>query len=471
MHLRYTIIEKNVEVGGTWYDNIYPGVGCDVRSHLYSISSAINPYWSQSYSEGPEILQYVKDLAKPIRSKIKFNTSVVSATWNENTSKWNLVLSTGQKLDFDIVIAATGLLQKPQYPTFAGKELFQGATFHTNKWDPNEEFKGKRVGIIGTGASAVQTVPRIAEMGVESLTVFQRTATWCPPRANYKYSEFLKNIFKFVPLINVLYRWFLFWSYEISFFILFMLPSKNNPIIGGIHSVIQSLVHEKFRRHIKSTVIDQRTASKLIPKIPMGCKRITPSDNYLQAFNKDNVFLVTEAITGFNEKGIVTCDQTCHNLEVIIYATGFDLIGSVNSFHLRGLGGASVGDYHADAPTAYYGITHHLCPNFFTIGGQGSALGHNSVLFIGECQINYIRLVLQEMLLKKTKTLVLKEEALIEYQKMVEYKMRNKVFEGDKYCTSWYRNGKGVNWTFWPSNVISFWWRTLAFDSQNYFIS
>ena len=468
MFFRYIIIEKNSEVGGTWFDNIYPGVGCDVKSHLYSFSSAINPNWTQHYSKGPEILEYIKELARPIRDKIQFNTSVVSATWKANACKWNMELSTGEDLEVDVVITATGLLHKPLTPRFPGAELYQGISFHTNRWDNSVNLAGKNIGIIGTGASAVQAVPKIADMGVKSLTVFQRTATWCITRSESEISELLKNLFRFLPLINIVYRWWLFVTYEVQFFIIFMMPSKLFPVIGKVHSFLQNRLHNYFRKNIRDTVVDQKVASKLIPSAPLGCKRITPNSQYLNSFNKKNVHLVTEPITSLNKNGIITADNTSHNLDVIIFATGFDLVGSANAFNVRGVRGASLAKCHADAPQAYLGVTHHLCPNYFMIGGPGTVLGHNSVIFIMECQIKYIKLALEEMLLKKAKCVLLKAEAMDTYQSWAQHEMKNKVFEGDKYCTGWYRNSRGVNWTFWPSHLLCYWWSTLGFDSKNY---
>lgn len=468
MGIDYDIFEKNDDVGGTWYDNIYPGVGCDVQSHLYSFSQFLNPMWSESYSEGPEILEYINKLAEPIRPKITFGTAVVRTIWKDNLSKWVITLSSGRVLQFDAIIAGTGLLHKLNTPKIPGAELFEGISFHTNQWRNDVSLAGKNIGIIGTGASGVQAVPRIADMGVANLTVFQRTASWVGPRLNFKYSDSAKFLLKHIPGLQRLYRWKIFWTYESRFFIMLMLPSKDIPIIGWLHGKLQSYIHKLVRNYIKNTVKDPDVAKKLTPDFPMGCKRITPSDSYLEAFNKENVHLVTDKIEGINERGIVTMDEKAHDLDVIIYATGFDLLGSVNAFEVSGVDGKSLADDHSDSPRAFYGMTHHLCPNYFMMGGPGIVLGHNTVLFVGECQINYIRCGIEELLLRKASSVCLKESSMDSYQEWSANKMKNKVFEGDKFCTGWYRNSRGVNWTFWPTNLISFWWHTLDFDCENY---
>jgi len=468
MGIDYEIFEKNDDVGGTWYDNIYPGVGCDVQSHLYSFSHFLNPNWSESFSEGPEILEYVRKIAEPIRRKIEFNTAVVKAVWKESLSKWVVTLSSGRVLQADAIVTGTGLLHKPSFPKFPGAELFEGISFHTNQWRKDVDLAGKKVAIIGTGASAVQAVPRIADMGVESLTVFQRTATWSAPRFNFKFWNSAKFLFRYIPFLQTLYRWQLFWRYEVRFFILFMLPSEDIPIVGWLHKKLQGFIHNTMRCYIKKVVKDPVVAEKLTPNFPMGCKRVTPSDSYLQSFNKENVHLVTEKIKGFTGTGIETVDEKGRDFDVIIYATGFDLLGSVNAFEVSGVDGKSLADDHSDEPRAYYGITHHLCPNFFMLGGPGIVLGHNSVIFIGECQMNYIKCALEELLLSKSSSVCLKEKSMDSYQDWSRNKKKNKVFEDDKFCTGWYRNSRGVNWTFWPTNLISFWWNTLAFDSENY---
>ena len=439
-----------------------------MQSHLYSFSQFLNPTWSESFSEGPEILEYIQKLGDPIRSKITFNTAVVQAVWKENLSKWAVTLSSGRVLQADVIISGTGLLHKPSTPKFTGADLFQGTSFHTNQWRKDITLSGKKVGIIGTGASAVQAVPRIADMGVESLTVFQRTATWCAPRFNYRIWGAVKFLFKYIPGLQLLYRWYLFWTYEVRFFIMFIMPSKDIPIVGWLHEKVQTYVHKLMRKHVRKVVKDPVLAEKLTPSYPMGCKRVTPSDSYLQSFNKENVHLVTDKIKEFTNKGIETIDGKSHDLDVIIYATGFDLLGSVNAFEVSGVDSKNLEDDHSDVPRAYYGVTHHLCPNYFMLGGPGIVLGHNSVIFIGECQMTYLRAGIEELLLRKAKSVCLKESAMDLYQEWSRNKKKNKVFDDMKFCTSWYRNSRGVNWTFWPTNLISFWWHTSTFDSENY---
>ena len=470
MHFSYDIIEKSGDVGGTWLDNTYPGVGCDVKSHLYSYSQLPNPAWSEAWSKGPEIMDYIRRISESVIHKVRFNTAVRKAVWKGDiVNKWAVELSNGETVMYDMIITATGTLHKPKTPNFKGMETYDGISFHTNRWNKDVDFSGKRVGIIGTGASAVQAVPRIAKMGVESLTVFQRTACWAPPQGNFQYPRFVIRLFSAIPILQLLYRWYLFCSNEIIFFVLFMLPSKNVPIVGHIHSLVQWAVRYWVKSHVMCSVNDPITAEKLTPKFPLGCKRMTPSDLYLQSFNEDHVHLCTANIEEFNRSGITTIDGQKHELDVIIFATGFDIISSINAFEVKGLKGhKSLAECHGDTPLGYYGVSHHVCPNFFTIGGPGIVLGHNTVLFVGECQLNYIERGIESLLEKGAASLRLKASAMRDYQVWARKTSKNKVFEDAKHCTGWYRNDRGINWTFWPTNLVSFWWNTLRFDSQNY---
>ena len=466
---RYEIFEKNGGVGGTWYDNTYPGIACDVPVHLYSFSHHLNPSWNESFSGGAEIQEYLAKLAEPLLPNITFNTAVVSSVWQESLCEWVITLSSGRVLQANVIITGTGLLVQPSTPKFPGSDLFAGVSFHTNKWRNDVELSGKKIGVIGTGASAVQAVPRISDMGVESLTVFQRTPTWSGPRVtNFKFTNRAKFMFKCLPGLQRLYRWLVFWRFETRFFPLFIMPNKDIPVVGWLHEKMQSYIHKDIRKYITEVVKDPETADKLTPKYPLGCKRITPSNSYIQTFNKKNVHLVTEKIERITEKGVRTADEKLHDLDVIIYATGFDLIKSINAFQVSGVDGKSLSEDYSDEPRAYYGTTHHLCPNYFILGGPGLALGHNSYIFILECQLSYIRSGLEQLLLQGFSRVCLKERSMEEYQEWSRCKKRNKVFEGVKFCTGWYRNSRGVNWTFWPTNLISLWWYIRSFDSKNY---
>eukprot|EP00116_Pleurobrachia_bachei_P003444 sb/3463706/ len=462
--IKYHIVEKRDEVGGTWFDNHYPGVGCDVKSHLYSFSRLLNPNWSQAYSEGPEILEYLKGLAEPIRDNIKFSTTVVSATLKEDLNKWEIYLDDGSRVFADVIVSGAGLLNKPKYAKFPDVDKFRGVTFHTNRWNHDCDLKGKKVGIIGTGATAVQAIPRVAGMDVEKLVVFQRSPSWIPDRQNYHYPTWAKAMFRWCPMVMTLYRYYIFLFGELAFFMIFKLPSST-PILGKIHSFVAWLVHRQVTNHTMSVVRDPETAKKLLPDFPMGCKRITPSDSYLQAYNRENVVLETEKIERFVEGGINTVSGTQHDLDVIVYATGFDLVGSVNSFEIKGRGGRSLAEDHGSAPRGFYSMTHHLSPNFFTMGGPGTVIGHNSVVFMGECMISYILGALEEMLKRGAKSVCLKESAMLDYTNWTQTTMKNKVFEGVRFCSSWYRNEDGINWTFWPTHLISFWWNTRRFGT------
>ena len=339
---------------------------------------------------------------------------------------------------------------------------FKGEAFHTAQWKPDYDPTDKVVAIIGTGASAVQAVPNLSEMGVKDLTVFQRTPCWSPPRLDFEYPEWVKTMFSMIPMTNTIHRWFYFWRNEFRFRVIFTRGSWiTQKMSGGVHALV--------RKHIRSIVKNIDLAKQLTPSYDIGCKRITPSDTYLSAFNKENIHLETEKIEKFTNNGILTADGKEHTVDTIIYATGFDLDESAKPFEQIGLNGKMTEDY-GDAPIAYLGITHPNHPNFFLLLGPGTGLGHNSIIFMIECQANYACDGIVKMVKSGAKSMVVKPEVLKNYDEFVQENMKGKVFADNTECTGWYRNAKGVNWTLWPLDLVTYWWYTRSCNMSEYFV-
>jgi len=463
--INFTILEKSATLGGTWYDNRYPGVACDVPSHLYSFSFFMNPSWSRAYSHGKEIHNYLQTATSKfgIYPNIKCGKKVTSSTWDQDKGVWKIECEDGDSYNANVVIYGSGALHKPRLPDYKGMEKFKGPAFHTAQYQKGFDPAGKKIGLIGTGASAVQAVPNLAEMGVKSLEVFQRTPCWSPPRLDYKYPESVKTMLKLLPFTNTILRWFYFWRGEIRFRMIFQQES-------WIQAKLSKYVHGMVKHHYRNVVKDPELCAKLTPSYDMGCKRITPSDTYLQAFNKENVHLTTDKIEEITETGIRTVDGKNHEVDAIIYATGFDILGSANPFKTIGRNGADVVKSFGDTPMALYGITHYDVPNAFWLLGPGTGLGHNSIIYMIECQAEYAMDGIRNLVNSGAKSMVVKKEVVMNYWDWMQENLKGKVFSSQQVA-SWYKNDRGVNWTLWPLDLVSYWWYTKTVKMEDYNLS
>jgi len=464
--IKYTILEKSADLGGTWFDNIYPGVACDVPSHLYSYSFFQNPNWSRAFSKGPEIFAYLQAAASRfgVYPNIRFQRRVVRTTWDQTKCLWTIETACGETYTANVVVTGTGGLHVPRLPNYKGMDDFKGEAFHTALWRKEFDPTNKTIAIIGTGASAVQTVPNLAAMGVSELKVFQRSPCWSPPRLDYQYPEFIKTLFRLIPLTNTLHRYFIFLRNETRFQMIFTNTS-------WINRKISDWVHDQVRDGYRKTVKDPKLAEKLMPDYDMGCKRITPSDTYLKAFNRDNVHLLTDKISEITEAGVRTVDGVEHRVDTIIYATGFDMLQTANPFQVIGLKGLDVFAEDGDVPLAYLGITKALSPNMFHLVGPGTGLGHNTIIYMIECEADYTVDAITKMLNRGARAMVVKEAVVKNYWDWVQDTMKGKVFADNSGCTGWYRNDRGINWTLWPSDLFTYWWRTKSCNMDDYYIT
>ena len=461
--VKYVILEKASTLGGTWWENIYPGIACDVPSHLYSFSFYTNPKWSKEYSPGKEICGYLNEVASyfNVFPKMQFNKHVVSATWKEKVGKWEIVTNDGGTISANFLVTSTGQLHVPKTPEFPGKEDFLGEAFHTAQWKSNFDPKGKSIAIIGTGASAVQAVPSLANQGIKDLTVFQRTACWTFPRFDFFYSERAKFIFKYIPFAEKAFRYSIFWRQELLFLILFCKPTIFTRWFND-------MAHNLARKWYASQMKNPELLEKLLPKFPMGSKRVTPSDEYITTYNKPFVKLVTDTIETFTKEGIKTTDQKEYKFDTVLFATGFDMIQNSNPFEIVGQDGKPIKEVFGDTPMAYMGCTHSNLPNFFFLNGPGTGLGHSSMIYMIECQADYAIDGITKLIKLRAKSLTLKKESLMTYWDWSQKQMKDLVFGSHSPVTGWYRNAKGVNWTLYPAGLIRFWWTTRSFNLLDY---
>jgi len=461
--VKYTILEKSSDLGGTWYDNFYPGVACDVPSHLYSFSDFMNPTWSRAFSKGREIHQYLKRAASSfgVYPNVVFNKRVESCTWNQKTCKWTVQTTDGSQYIANFIVTGSGGLHVPRLPNFKGQETFKGPAFHTALWDATFHPKGKRIAVIGTGASAVQAVPGVVELGAAELKVFQRTPAWVPPRLDYMYPEYVKTMFKLFPFTNSIHRWFFFWRSELRFRLVFTEDAWITKKLSG-------WIHGQVKTHYRHVIKNKELCEKLIPKFSMGCKRITPSDTYLQAFNEDHVHLITDKIEEITETGIKTSDGVNHEVDAIIFAIGFDLQKSARPFTQIGVDGKDMSETWGDTPGAYLGIVHQQNPNYFMLLGPGTGLGHNSIIYMIECQANYTIDAIKKFVKSGARSMAVKDSVTTDYLDWCQDNMKGKVFANNNACVGWYRNDRGINWTLWPLDLVTYWWMTLKCNLEDY---
>ncbi|KAI9249748.1 hypothetical protein BDA99DRAFT_589938 [Phascolomyces articulosus] len=446
-----TIFEASTDIGGAWYANSYPNCGCDIPSHLYSLSSDPNPEWSQLYATRDEIHQYIQDVAnkRNLYSQTRLETKVTKSQWLEESRKWKLDLldCSSNYNELDSHFLTVGAIRVPLVPEQF--KHFSGTVVHTAFWDPSINFTNKKVAIIGNGASAIQVVPAVQKWASQ-LYSYQRSVTWCTKRHQYSYSALMKFIFRWVPFVALLYRLFLFLEAEAGF-----LNSYKNYKSFGARRYRKKLEDEMRERILKEGRPD--LVPVLIPDFAPGCKRLGISDNYLEALCQKNVVVQTNRIKKVNGRTIATEDGDEQDFDILILATGFNVAGFLG--HLEVVGKPDVPlnkSWKSEFPGLYKSTMMSGYPNIFMILGPSSYPGTNSALYMGEAQIDYSVSLIKKM--RKDKVTAV--EPLKEAQEACVEKLKdgfeNTVWKGG--CTSWYQNAQGHITTFWNSTCLQFRW-------------
>lgn len=458
----FLILEKAAGLGGTWHDNTYPGCACDVPSHLYSLSFEQHPRWTRHYASQPEILAYLEDVAKRHRlhERIRFNSELKSLTWDDAAGRWHLEVADGETLTAGVVILAVGGLHIPRTPPIPGLERFAGPAFHSARWRHDVDLTGKRVAVIGSGASAVQIVPAIAG-SVESLTVFQRTPPWVLPRNDAPIPHAIQKAFTRVPGLQRLWRWVLYLRQESI-----AIAYTQNPKLLG-HWQTQTM------RLIQEAIADHETRDQLWPHYPLGCKRALLSDDYYPALARENVELVTEPITEIREQGVVTADGRLHEVDAIVLATGFRTFNPATEIAITGRSGRSLADDWRDGPQGYNGVLVAGYPNLFTLMGPNSGLGHNSIVFMIEAQVRYILSCLDLLARGRLQAIEVRDDIQQAFNEQIEERFQQTVWVSDgtpwrKPCSSWYKTATGRLTALWPGFSASYWWRLRRADPRDF---
>ena len=441
----FVILEKAAEVGGAWRDNHYPGAACDVQSHMYSYSFEPKSDWTKRYAPWHEIQQYILDTTAKygIRPFIRFGNEVTGAVFDEASARWTISTSTGDTYICRHWVLASGPLHVPAFPDIKGLESFKGKVMHSAQWDHSYNLKGKSVASIGTGGSAIQYVPEIAPV-TKQLYVYQRTPAWVIPRDERAYSGLRKALFKALPFTRTLHRWRLYWTNESRVWPLFT-PALAN--IGGA----------LLKRFIAYQVQDPTLRAKLTPDYTLGCKRILISNKWYPTFNRKNVELVTEGIKEIREHGIVTSDGKERAVDCIVLGTGFIVDPRIymKNFELRGRNGHTLAQDWAVSPTSYLGITTSGYPNMYQLVGPHTGLGHNSIIFMIEQQVNYIVKCIELCRRKGADFLDVKPQAQARFLEEMTHALTGTVWASG--CRSWYQTASGINFAIWPKSTWRYW--------------
>jgi cation diffusion facilitator CzcD-associated flavoprotein CzcO len=450
----FVLLERAADIGGTWRDNTYPGCRCDVPSHLYSFSFAPNPNWSSTFSPQPEILDYLRDVATRfgVLPHVRFNTELESARWDEPQARWQLETSNGP-LSADVVIAAQGPLSDPSVPDLPGLDSFEGKTFHSAQWDHEHDLEGERVAVIGTGASAIQFVPRI-QPKVGKLHVFQRTAPWVVPHPNRVMKAFEHKLYNALPAAQLAMRGAIYWARET-----FVLQFRNKRL--------RKLGTRMALRQLERQVPDPKLRAKLTPHYEIGCKRILPTEEWYPALQQPNVELVTDAIAEVRPRSVITAGGEEREVDTIIFGTGFHVSDLPISGRLRGRDGRTLAEHWDGSPRAYKGAAVAGFPNLFFLVGPNTGLGHNSIVFMIESQITYVLSALKAMRRRGAAVLDVRPEAQAAYNAELEEMTRGTVWVSGG-CSSYYIDRNGHNSTIWPTFTWPFRQRTREFDEAAY---
>lgn len=450
----FVILERAADVGGTWRDNSYPGCACDVESHLYSFSFELNPEWSHAFARQPEIQEYLRRCADRYRMRphIRFRHDVRSATWDASAQRWRIETSFGS-LEASVLVMASGPLSDPVIPRFPGLESFEGPRFHSAQWRHDVELTGLRVAVIGTGASAIQFVPRI-QPAVAHLHLFQRTPPWILPRPDRAYGARLHRLLRRVPFAMKSLRAALYVRHE-----LFFLAFRNLRVARIVESFA--------RRHLRRAVSDPELRRKLTPDYTIFCKRILLSNDYLPAIAQPNVELITDTIAAIRPRSIVTADGAEREVDAIIFGTGFRATAPPLAEHIRGRDGRTLTDVWKGSPTAHLGVSMTGFPNFFMLLGPNSGLGHSSVVYMAEAQIDHVLGALRHMQRHELASVEPREEVQRAYVAKVDRRMMGSVWTAGG-CRSWYIDATGRNSTLWPDFTRRYRRRVARFDAAEY---
>ncbi|MEM6625803.1 MAG: NAD(P)/FAD-dependent oxidoreductase [Pseudomonadota bacterium] len=433
-----TIYEKSDGVGGTWRDNTYPGSGCDVPSHLYSFSFELKPDWDKKWSRQPAILRYFEHCANKydLRRHLKLSTEITAAIWDEDAYKWRLTTADGERYEHDAVISGLGQLNRPMPIDYPGAEAFEGPGFHSARWDHSVDLDDKIVAVIGNGPSAAQFIPEIAPR-VKKMINLQRSPSWVRSRGNLTYSTAQIDKFSAGDWRMKVYRAWMFWGLEIGFAAF----KKGSRLAGALK--------KRCLDHLYVQITEPAKRALLTPSYTPGCKRIVISDDYYPALARDNVKIVRAGLDKLTSNGIVDTNGTMHACDVVIFATGFQSTGFLAPMTVTGVNGVKLSDVWENGAEAHRGVALSGFPNFFMLYGPNTNLGHNSIIYMVETQVNYVVRCLEKLRDDRLTAMQPKKVAQMAFNEDIQLRAARTVWASD--CDNWYKTESGKITNNWPS--------------------
>lgn len=454
----FAIFEREDRVGGTWRDNTYPGAACDIPSRLYSYSFAPNPEWSHTYSGSGEILDYIDQMVESsaLTPYIRFGHNVVGLIYDESAGEWAIKFNNQEPVRARTVIMASGPLANVSFPAIPGLDAFEGHKIHSARWDHDYDFTGKRVAVVGTGASAVQIIPELVK-SAKTVKVFQRTPGWVLPRVNRATGERLKRLYRKWPRSQRLARAAWYWGHE-------------SVALGVVwDSPFTRVVEAVSAAHRRLQVKDPWLRRQLTPDFSAGCKRLLMTSDYYPALQAGNCKLVTWPIARLAPKGIRTVEGIEHQFDCIVFATGFDVCKAGTPFPVTGLGGRELAAEWNGGAYAFRSVAVSGYPNLFLTFGPNSGPGHSSALVYMEAQINYITAAISTLLANSWKSVDARSDIQERYNQDIQRRLRATTWNSG--CQSWYLTDAGFNATMFPGFATQYVNQLKEFDLQDYKIT
>ena len=450
----FVILERSDRVGGTWRDNTYPGAACDIPSALYSYSFAPNPDWTRAYSGGAEIQRYIEDLVQRygLRDHIRFGTEVSALNFDEDTGTWTADTTTGAVFTGRAVVLAAGPLANVSWPDIRGLDSYDGHKIHSARWDHDYDMAGKRVAVVGTGASAVQIIPELVKTAA-TVKVFQRTPGWVLPRLDFPHPGWARELFRRVPATQQLARQAWFWGHEAAAVGMVW----NTPVT----TAIQWIAKANLRRQVR----DPWTRRQLTPQFRAGCKRMLMTSDYYPALQRDNCKLITWPIATISPNGIRTTDGIEHEVDCIVFATGFDVCKAGTPFPIAGRDGRKLADEWSSGAYAYKSVAVSGYPNLFLTFGPNSGPGHNSALVYMEAQIDYIVEAIG-VIRDRGETLDVRKGRQDRFNAEMQRRLAGTTWNSG--CSSWYLTEDGHNSTMFPGFATQFTGQLAELDLDDY---
>ena len=452
----FVILEKNDDLGGTWRDNKYPGCACDVPSHMYSYSFELNPGWSRMFAPQEEIWAYMRRCVDKygVAAHIHYGCEVERLEWDDSARRWHVHITSGELYTTRAIVSGIGALHVPSVPEIPGAGRFAGSAFHSAQWDASCNLAGKRVAAVGTGASAIQFVPQIAKEA-DQVYVFQRTPPWIHPRPDFEIPPAVRTMFAAAPPTMRAFRDGIYWLLE------------TRAVGFAVHPKLMAPLQRMAERHIERQIDDPALRAKVTPDYMVGCKRLLLSSDYYPALTRPNVDLVTDHIAEITETGLVCADGSAYDVDVIIYGTGFKTVEAVAEMNVAGRDGVKLQDIWRGGMEAYHGITVAGFPNFFMLLGPNTGLGHNSVVFMIESQVQHVMSCLRLIATQKADTIEVRPAALRRFNDGIQRRLRRAVWSQGG-CKSWYLDDEGVNRALWPGFSFEYWARTRRARRADY---